>query len=48
MLTSGSPRWLLWKGRDHEALDIFKTFHSDPNDPEHILAWVDFCPSFIP
>ncbi|KIW85243.1 hypothetical protein Z517_00633 [Fonsecaea pedrosoi CBS 271.37] len=32
-----SPRWLLLKRRDDEALEVLRKMHSDPKDPEFYL-----------
>ena len=37
-----SPRWLLSKNREHEALDVLKKLHATPDDPNHIRAREEF------
>ena len=37
-----SPRWLLSKGRRHEAFDVVKRLHATPGDPNHTKARQEF------
>ncbi len=37
-----SPRWLCMQGRDAEAEQILIKLHSDPRDPENVVAAAEF------